>query len=133
MPEPADETPAAPLIDAAPVDMAAIEARIRALRAEVEVLRQQGLTPQTIEVMLTDMQDIWTWCGQLLGVHRQTRDELHTIGTALRDLGQQLHGLREALERRGERRTRWRAMVRARVAELAPPLEAAPRIDAETP
>lgn len=110
--------------DDAPVDLARIEARIRALRAEVDVLRQQGLTPQTIEVMLTDMQDIWEWCGQLVSVHRQTRDELYTIGTALRDLGEQQRTLLAVLERRGERRTRWRALVRARVAAL--PLEPAP-------
>lgn len=111
----------AALVDGAPVDMTAIETRISALRAELDELRAGRLSPQTIEVLLTDLADIWNWSGQLRSLHGQVREEMHTLATAQRDLAEQLRTLIALLERRTDRRMRWQALVRERPAP-SPPL-----------
>ena len=106
--------------DDAPVDMAAIETRIRELRTELDALRTKQLSAETIEVLLTDVADIWNWSGQLVSVLRNARDELYGIGASQRELAHQLRMLNTLLERRSDRRVRWRALIRQRPAHASP-------------
>src|SRR5687767_14696346 len=65
------------------VDLSRIDAEIRrqrealaAHRRELDELKAGRLSTQSLEVLLTDLSDIWTNTGQLVGLERQQRDEL---------------------------------------------------------
>jgi hypothetical protein len=116
------------------VDLSRIEAAIRAnreaiaaQRRELEEMRRGRLSAQTIEVLLTDLADIWEWSGQLVGTHRQTRDELQTIGNALRDITHEVRALGERLDARARGRAHWRLLLHNRVRHA--PTEAPPLAD----
>jgi hypothetical protein len=112
-----------------PVDLSRIEAEIRrqrealaAQRRELDELKQGRLSTQSLEVLLTDISDIWTNTGQLVGLERQQRDELRTIANAQRDLVDELRALRAQIEVRNAARLRWRALLRSRRDTAPPPL-----------
>jgi hypothetical protein len=121
------------------VDLSRIEAAIRAnrdaiaaQRRELDELQHGRLSTQSLEVLLTDISDIWANTGQLVGLERQQRDELRIIAAALRDLVDEMRALndtidelravRPSLEVRNAERARWRALLRsARSRREAPP------------
>lgn len=125
--KPADEEPLEERAVGEIVDLARIDTEIReqrealaAQRNQLDELERGRLSWQTIEVLLTDLLDIWTNTGQLVGLERQQRDELRIIANELRDMNDELRGLRGLLEQRNDRRAHWHALLRERRRELSP-------------
>jgi hypothetical protein len=140
---PGDDELAARAVGDELVDLSRIDREIRRMREEIAASRHElddlktgRLSVESLEVLLTDIGDIWANTGQLVGLERQQRDKMRMIEAALEAMRDEVRDMRALLVEHGDEARRAALLRRRGDAEPSAPLapiDLAPRADEPGP